>query len=371
MNRVKPRIIQMEKLSVTKLNIGLGDRSYEILIGNGLLNEAGDLIVQKFGRRRAAVLTDSNVWDKWGQTLATSLENSGVDYFTVIVPPGESSKAMTGLESLLETMAENGLTRSGMLIAFGGGVVGDLGGFASSVYMRGIGYIQIPTTLLSQVDSSVGGKTGVNLRHGKNLAGAFWQPKLVITDTDTLNTLPDREFAGGMAEVIKYGVIRSRELFDILLKNSTPEKLAPYMPKIIYDCCDIKRQVVEADERDTGERMILNLGHTFGHAIEKIGGYTKYIHGEAVAIGMVLAAKYGEKLGLTPARTFKEIGDICCAFQLPAYEEVDLNSIAPLVALDKKANEGEIKLILIKKIGSSFIYTTKLEEFTECILSLD
>lgn len=355
---------------MTELNVGLGERSYEIKIGSGLLTRAGELIAQKLGRRRAVLLTDSNVWNIWGDVLSKSLENSGIDYFTAQIPPGESSKSLKELERILESMAENGLTRSGLLIAFGGGVVGDLGGFAASVYMRGIDYVQIPTTLLSQVDSSVGGKTAVNLRHGKNLAGCFWQPRLVITDTDTLNTLPEREFAGGMAEIIKYGVIRSKELFNKIRKNPSRESIMPLMPEIICSCCDIKRRIVECDELDTGERMILNLGHTFGHAIEKIGNFEQYIHGEAVAIGMVMAAKYSEKLGFSPKGLWREIGSLCSAFALPAFEEIAPDKIAPLVTLDKKAGDGAIKLVLIRGIGDSFIYTATIDEFSQCVLSL-
>lgn len=355
---------------MTKLDVGLGDRSYEIHIGGGLLAQAGELIAARLGHHRAAVVTDSNVWSIWGSVLEKSLRDSGIDYFTIIIQPGEGSKCMEGLASLQEEMAENALTRSGLLIAFGGGVVGDLVGFAASVYMRGIEYVQIPTTLLSQVDSAVGGKTAVNLRHGKNLTGSFWQPGLVISDTDTLSTLPEREFAGGMAEVIKYGVIRSSELFDKMKKYPSPQMIIKYMPGIIYSCCDIKRQVVELDERDTGERMILNLGHTFGHAIEKIGNFEKYIHGEAVAMGMVLAAKYGERMGVTPDGTAEQIQELCGQFGLSVHDWIDPALIAPLVTLDKKADEGEIRIILIREIGDSFIHTTTTKEFSEVIKSL-
>lgn len=354
-----------------KLKIGLGERSYDILIGNGLLEKAGDFIVEKLRRRRACLLTDSNVWRLWGDTLIESLERSGIDYFSVILKPGEDSKSLETLERLLECMAEMELTRDGMLIAFGGGVVGDLGGFAASIYMRGIDYVQIPTTLLAQVDSSVGGKTAVNLKHGKNLAGCFWQPRLVISDADTLGTLPDREFAGGMAETIKYGVIRSGELFDKIAKYSSKELLAPYMSEIIYSCCDIKRQIVELDERDNGERMLLNMGHTFGHAIEKLGNYKKYIHGEAIAMGMVMATKYGERLGLTPKDTYIKIGNLCAIFGLPAWEEVEVEKLVPLASIDKKAGEGKIKLVLIRNIGNAFIYTTTTEEFSRRVLLLN
>jgi 3-dehydroquinate synthase len=277
------------------LLVELKDRSYNIHIGRGLLDQTGALL-EPFSGRRAVVLTDENVWGLYGERLQEALE----DFFphkVLVLKHGEGSKSLSNLEIVLEFMAESGLTRSDLLINFGGGVIGDLGGFAAGCYMRGISTVQIPTTLLSQVDSSVGGKTAVNLKCGKNLAGLFWQPKLVIADTELLHTLPDREFAGGMAEVIKYGAIRSKEMFDKLGTYSGRADAAEALPEIIYECCDIKRDIVRRDEFDTGERMLLNFGHTFGHAVEKIGNYERFIHGEAVAIGMIMAARYGAAAG--------------------------------------------------------------------------
>ena len=241
------------------LLVELKDRSYNIHIGRGLLDQTGALL-EPFSGRRAVVLTDENVWGLYGERLQEAL----ADFFphkVLVLKHGEGSKSLSNLEIVLEFMAESGLTRSDLLINFGGGVIGDLGGFAAGCYMRGISTVQIPTTLLSQVDSSVGGKTAVNLKCGKNLAGLFWQPKLVIADTEVLHTLPDREFAGGMAEVIKYGAIRSKELFDKLGTYSGRADAAEALPEIIYECCDIKRDIVRRDEFDTGERMLLNFGH--------------------------------------------------------------------------------------------------------------
>lgn len=353
-----------------KLRIALGDRSYDICIDAGLLDQAAGLIISALGNRRAALLTDETVWGLWGDTLAEALEKGGLEYFKIIVPPGENTKSMAQLTWVLEEMAEGGLTRSDMLIAFGGGVVGDLGGFAASIYMRGIPYVQIPTTILSQVDSSVGGKTAVSLEHGKNLVGAFWQPQLVISDTRTLATLPQREISGGMAEVIKHGLIRSRGLYDRIAGVASNEALFEQLPGLICACCDIKRVVVERDERDTGERMILNLGHTFGHAIETMGGFRRYIHGEAVAMGMVLAARYGEQVGVTPKGLWREIGDLCCRFGLPAYERVDLAVLVPLVALDKKAEGDRLTLVLLRDIGEAVRYPTTAAEFRQTLTTL-
>jgi len=352
-----------------KLTIALGDRSYDICIGDGLLRRAAELIIPVLGQRRAAILSDETVWSLWGDTLSASLHAGGVNFFPIIVPPGEGTKSMPRLAQVLEDMADGRLTRSDYLIAFGGGVVGDLGGFAASIYMRGISYVQIPTTILAQVDSSVGGKTAVSLEHGKNLVGAFWQPRLVISDTGTLQTLPTREIAGGMAEVIKYGLIRSRPLYNRIAALS-PDTLSAALPQLIGACCDIKRTVVERDERDTGERMILNLGHTFGHAIETMGAFTRYIHGEAVAIGMVLAARYGEQLGITPKGLWREVGDLCVRFGLPAYEQVDLERVAKLAALDKKAEGDRLTLILLRDIGEAVLYPTTAADFRQTLMSL-
>ena len=349
-----------------QLQVDLGDRSYPIYIGAGLLKEAGRLIRGAYGGTRAVLLSDDLVWPLYGEALTRALDGAGIRISPVILPHGEGMKTLANLEQLLEAMARAGLTRDSALIALGGGVVGDLGGFAAGVYMRGIPFIQIPTTLLAQVDSSVGGKTAVNLRHGKNLAGIFWQPRLVLADTDTLETLPERELAGGMAEVVKYGAIRSRALFDSLAEISSLSGLTACFPEVIYACCDCKRQLVERDERDTGARMLLNFGHTFGHAIEKLGNYETYIHGEAVAMGMVLAARLGEALGVTTAGVATSISALCSGFQLPVETEITVKALLPHMELDKKAGDGGLRLILLRDIGDAFIYKTSISELEAC-----
>lgn len=353
-----------------ELRVKLESRSYNIYIDNGLLDSAGDLIRTVSNTRHAAILTDDHVWDLYGEKITKSLTESGYHFHVLVLPHGESTKTISNLEKVLEFMAESGLNRSDLFIAFGGGVIGDLGGFAAGCYMRGISYVQIPTTLLSQVDSSVGGKTAVNLEHGKNLAGLFWQPKVVITDTALLKTLNDREFGGGMAEVIKYGAIRSEGLFEKLSKASCRDDLDAVMPDVIYDCCDIKRAIVECDEFDTGERMLLNFGHTFGHAIEKIGNYKCYNHGEAVAMGMLMAARYGEAIGETECTFYPALYDLLKRFSLPVDEVISPSAIIPLTGLDKKAEGDTLKLVIVKTPGISRIIAVPTTDFKEIMSKL-
>jgi 3-dehydroquinate synthase len=271
----------------------------------------------------------------------------------VILEPGEHNKSLDGLERLYGAFAAMKLRRGGLVVAFGGGVTGDLSGMAAATWMRGVRYIQIPTTLLAQVDSSVGGKTAVNLKEGKNLAGVFYQPALVLIDPALLETLPEREFRCGMAEVIKYGAIRSVPLFENLAHKPDTAELA----KIIAQCCRIKSEIVERDELDTGERMILNFGHSFGHAIEKAGGYQRHNHGEAVAIGMTLAAEIGEKTGLTAAGIAARIKEVLEIHGLDTDCPYEPEQLLPQMELDKKNESGKIKLVLIREIGTAFTHT--------------
>ncbi len=337
-----------------QLEVGLFEHSYPIYIGGGLLASAGEYITKTCPHiKKAVVVTDRTVWELYGDTLSAAL--TGLPHEALILPPGEQSKDLTTFEKLLTFMADAGLTRSDLLIAFGGGVIGDLGGFAAASYMRGIDFVQIPTTLLAQVDSSVGGKTAVNLKNGKNLVGAFYQPKLVLADTDLLKTLPTRELSGGLAEVIKYGAIYSEPLFIMLESYPSLEDIHPLLPDLVYTCCALKRQAVEADERDIGERMLLNFGHTFGHAIEQMGNFSRYIHGEGVALGMVMAAKAGEVLGVTPAGTAKRIQNLCAAFELPVSHPFTVDQLLPVMTLDKKAVGHTVRLVLLHDIGSAFV----------------
>ncbi len=337
------------------LRVNLPNREYDIHIGGGLLGSAGELIRQVTDCKRAVIVTDDNVKPLYADTLVSALNDSGIEAKLVCVDAGEKSKSLSVLERLYSEMLEFKLTRSDLIVALGGGVVGDLTGFAAATLLRGIPFVQIPTTLLAQVDSSVGGKVAVNLPQGKNLVGAFYQPKLVIIDTDCLKSLKPETFADGMAEVIKYGAISDADLFDNLENIKDNQELFAKIPEIVYTCCDIKRQIVEDDERDTGGRMVLNFGHTFGHAIEKKYGFGGYTHGMAVAVGMVMAAKRGVADGITPNGTAERMEKILQKYDLPVSAEISQNELLLAVGVDKKGAGDKINLILLEKIGKAVI----------------
>ena len=341
------------------LRVNIPNREYDIKIEKGLMDRCGEEMIKLFKPCRIAVITDSNVAPIYGERLLNSLTNSGFEPFLVTVPAGESSKSMEMLQFLYGELLQNGITRSDLIVALGGGVVGDLTGFCASTLLRGIPFVQIPTTLLAQVDSSVGGKVAVNLPYGKNLAGNFYQPKLVLIDPDCLNTLTDRVFSDGMAEVIKYGVILDERLFEALENASSREKVMEIADKVIYRCCELKKLVVEADELDLGGRMILNLGHTFGHAIEKKYNFKEYTHGEAVAAGMVMAAKYGERENITQSGTADRIIKLITSLNLPQWVEIDQQSFKNAVSVDKKGKGGLVSLIIPEKIGRVIIKDTE------------
>ncbi|MDR1205705.1 MAG: 3-dehydroquinate synthase [Peptococcaceae bacterium] len=346
--------------------VGLGANSYDILTGSGLLRDFGTHIAALCGSG-VAVVTDSNLWTRYGRAFAASMESAGLsagsDWAPVILDPGEHNKSLDGLGRLYSAFAAMKLRRGGLVAAFGGGVVGDLSGMAAATWMRGVRYVQIPTTLLAQVDSSVGGKTAINLDEGKNLAGVFYQPSLVLIDTDLPQTLPEREFRSGMAEVIKYGAIRSKPLFDRLTGRPDTAALA----EIVAQCCRIKSEFVERDELDTGERMLLNFGHSFGHAIEKLGGYRRYNHGEAVAMGMALAAETGEKIGLTAVGNAARIKEVLEIHGLDTACPYEPEALLPQMELDKKNENGQIRLVLIQEIGTAFVHTIQLNELGNCL----
>ncbi len=302
------------------LHVNLGERSYDITIAPGLLDRAGEEIKKVCPRARTVfVVTDSNVGPLYYNRLKAGIERTGARFRGRVIPAGEGSKNAALLAELWEDMAEAGLTRTDAVAALGGGVVGDLAGFAAATILRGVDFIQIPTTLLAQVDSSVGGKVAIDLQHGKNLAGCFWQPRAVLMDPETLDTLPDAVFSDGMAEVIKYGCIADKDFFNFLAAHPTRAEIMANIEHVLYTCCDIKRSVVETDERDTGARMILNFGHTVGHAYEKLGNYGRWTHGQAVAAGMCAAAQMGVGLGVTPDGAVQPIMDLCAAFGLPTH----------------------------------------------------
>lgn len=345
------------------LRVNLPGREYDIHIGTGLLERADEFIKQVYAGRKIAVVTDSNVEPLYADKLTEAFRRGGFETKVITVTAGEESKSIPVLEKLYTELLDFEITRSDLIAALGGGVVGDLTGFAASSLLRGIPFVQIPTTLLAQVDSSVGGKVAVNLKQGKNLVGAFYQPRMVIIDTECLRTLKPEILSDGMAEVIKYGAISDAELFETLKNIKNTEDLFAKIPKIVYTCCDIKRRIVEADEHDTGGRMVLNFGHTFGHAIEKKYNYSGYSHGMAVAAGMVMACEWGEKKGITPEGTKTSMEEILQMYSLPITADLDEKSLREAVCVDKKGDGGKINLILLREIGDAVIYKTDKSEF--------
>ncbi len=338
------------------VQVPLGSRSYSIKVGVGLLPQLGaECAALKLGQR-CAVITDSNVGKKFAKAALKSLSASGFQSVLITVPAGEKSKRMAMVEFCHDQLAKHRLERKSFIVALGGGVVGDLAGFVAATYLRGIPFVQVPTTLLAQVDSSVGGKTGVNLKSGKNLVGAFYQPRLVLCDLDTHDTLPIREFNAGLGEVIKYGIIYDAKLFA-QLERYLPTLLrrdAAKLAAIIARCCEIKAKVVSQDETESGLRAILNFGHTIGHAIENSSGYGKFLHGEAIAIGQVAAAKLSHKLLGLPSHDAARIEKLFIAAGLPVKIKLAAARRKKLFAamlLDKKVSGGEVKFVLAERIG--------------------
>ncbi|HYE81240.1 MAG TPA: 3-dehydroquinate synthase [Clostridia bacterium] len=342
---------------------------YNIAIRKNAQNELYEYLAEKYRGKKAAIITDDNVNKLYGAALYKGMTEAGLNCRLVSVSPGEKSKSLEVLAGIYETLAGFNIDRGDIIIAFGGGVVGDLTGFAAATYLRGIPYIQIPTTLLAQVDSSVGGKTAIDLPSGKNLVGSFYQPEFVFIDTVFLNTLEDRYLRDGMAEVIKYGCIKERMLFDRLLNYNNLQQCMDDMDELVYTCCSIKRAVVEADERDRGERMLLNFGHTLGHAIEQHYNYEKHTHGEAVAMGMAEITRLSEGLGLTEKGSAAAIEKVLKKYDLPCQIPVeDKKELAGAIKLDKKFIGGSIGLILLSKLGEAFIKEISGEELERFII---
>ncbi len=341
-----------------QLNVELEDRSYPIFIGKNLLDNS-NLITDYIKGSSAVIVTNTTVSPLYLEKVKQSLETSDTRYDVVILEDGEVFKTMRSVELIIESLLKNRHDRNTTLIALGGGVVGDITGFAAAIYQRGIHFIQIPTTLLSQVDSSVGGKTGVNHPLGKNMIGAFHQPQCVIADTNTLNTLPRRELSAGFAEVIKYGLIYDNEFFNWLEKNIEPLMQRDYqlISEAIFISCKIKAEVVAMDEKESGIRAILNLGHTFGHAIEAAMGYGNWLHGEAVATGMVMAADLSERhhwiepdVKLRTIKLLKKAG-----LPVKSPDEMTIKKYMDGMSIDKKVDRGIIKFVLLKQLGKAII----------------
>ena len=345
------------------LPVSLGDRSYDIHIAPGRLDDTGKLCQHVLPRAtRLAVVTDDTVGGLYAHRLLQSLWARGYTASVISLPAGEQTKSLYNLGVLYDSFMEMGLTRTDAVVALGGGVVGDLAGFAAATILRGVDFVQVPTTLLAQVDSSVGGKVAIDLPAGKNLAGAFWQPRLVVMDPEVLDTLEDKTFSDGMAEVIKYGCIRDAAFFRALEKTPSRRAVMENIESVLYTCCDLKRAVVEKDERDTGERMVLNFGHTLGHAYEKAGHYETWTHGQAVAAGMCLAARLGAALGVTPAGVPERVEALVSAFGLPTRIPCTQADYAAAVGLDKKGTGEQITLVLLEDLGKAVLHRMSKRE---------
>jgi len=349
--------------NIRNVPVSLGERSYGISIGEGLLAQAGQLIEQCTGRVRCAIVTDKNVADAQLDALLAGLEKGCTVTGTIVVEPGESTKSFSELQSVSLQLLEAGIERSDLVIALGGGVIGDLAGFAASILRRGVGFVQIPTSLLAQVDSSVGGKTGINTPQGKNLIGAFHQPRLVIIDTKTLKSLPERQFRAGYAEVVKYGLLGDADFFE-WLEQHRRDVFAGGTARIeaIEKSCRAKAAIVAEDEREAGRRALLNLGHTFGHALEAHAGYSdRLLHGEAISIGMALAFEYSNETGLCSGqdaqravRHFEAAGLPIKISDIPG-DLPSVDRLMELIGQDKKVQNGVPAFILVRSIGEAYV----------------
>ena len=355
-----------------RLDVALGERGYPIHVGSGLLSRAGEL-VSAIDARRAIVITNATVAAHWLAPLRTSLLSSGLACDVILVPDGEAHKSWATLHDVLTRLLELRAERNSLLVALGGGVVGDVAGFAAGIYQRGMPLLQVPTTLLAQVDSSVGGKTAVNHPLGKNMIGVFWQPISVLIDIDCLRTLPDRELGAGIAEVIKYGAIRDRGFFDWidrsigLLLARDPAALE----QAIVTSCRIKAEIVAADERESGERALLNFGHTFGHAIETATGYGTWLHGEAVATGMVLASRLSTLVSNLPRDDAMRVEALVLKANLPAAPpKLAIDRWLDLMSRDKKVEDSVIRFVLLASLGRAIVHSGVSREALASVLAV-
>jgi len=346
------------------MTVELGPRSYDILVGDGLLADAGPLARSVLAEPRVIVVTDANVAGRWLETVEMSLDDAGIAHDSIVLEAGEQTKDFAHFEQLTGRLLDAHAERTTTLMALGGGVIGDITGFAAAVTLRGMDYIQLPTTLLAQVDSAVGGKTAINVRHGKNLVGAFHQPRLVLADTATLDTLPKRELRAGYAEVVKYGVLGDAKFFAWLEKNGLGviDGDADARRHAVLTSCRAKATIVAADEREHGQRALLNLGHTFGHAIEAISGYGDALHhGEAVAIGMVMACDLSVRLGLCPPADAERVRRHLQAAGLPVglaginRKDWSADALIARMTQDKKVRAGTLTFVLVRGIGKAFV----------------
>lgn len=343
-----------------KLTVNVGDK-YDILIEKGIIKNCGNYIKNITNAKKIVIISDTNIAELYLDEVEKSIKENGFEVFSYVFSAGESSKTTNTVVSMVEFLANNSLTREDMVVALGGGVCGDMAGFASAIYLRGIKFVQIPTSLLAQIDSSVGGKTAVDLPQGKNLCGAFHQPALVFIDPDVLNTLPEHYFSDGMGEAIKYGCIKSKSLFERIENENAKD----FIEDLIYECVDIKRVIVEHDEKEMGERALLNFGHTAGHSIEKLHNFEGVSHGEAVGIGMVMITDACEKHNLTEKGTSERIANVLKKYNLKTKDDNSIKDIVDSMSSDKKRTGSGIKFIMLKNIGESFIKLVEYKETTE------
>jgi len=325
-------------------------RSYDVLSGKGLLEDIGEQILRIGAPKKAMIVSDDNVFPLYGRKTAESLARAGIETGSFVIAHGEGSKCMTVYESLLEHISSQQLTRSDMLVALGGGVTGDLAGFAAATYQRGIRFVQIPTSLLAAVDSSVGGKTAINLEHGKNQVGCFYQPSMVVCDTDVLKTLPEEEFRNGMSEVIKYGMIGDAAFLERLKKVPSGE----WIEEVISHCVAMKRDIVARDEYDTGERMLLNFGHTLGHGVESCSGY-EIPHGLGVAMGMAVMTRASEKMGICRPGTSEILSEVLQMYHLPEEAPYTPKELADAAMADKKKTGDRLRIVVPEEAGRCVI----------------
>lgn len=340
-------------------------KPYDVIIERGLLARSGTLINQVLPKaERAVIISDSNVAPLYADAVKISLEQAGYTAFVHVFPAGEENKRLTAIEGMYAAMAAAGLSRTDFAVALGGGVTGDMCGFAAATYLRGIPFVQIPTTVLSQNDSSVGGKTGIDLTCGKNLVGSFHQPCLVLADADTLATLPPRYITDGFGEIIKHGCIKSAELFALIEAHGTATDM---IEELTARSIAIKAGVVERDERESGERMLLNFGHTLGHAIEKCAGFTGIAHGEAVGVGMLMMTRASEAAGMTEPGTAARIEAVLTKCSMPTACDFSLADICEAAMLDKKRRGDSLNIVLLSAIGDSFVYKIPCAELLDFV----
>lgn len=351
------------------IDVELKHKKYKIHIEKGLLDSIGEHIAELYKGKNIVIITDWNVEKFYLEKVCKSLEKSEFNVKYISIKPGEQSKTLSTLQGVYEKFCDYGLKRRDLIISLGGGVVGDLAGFAAATYLRGIKYVQIPTSLLAQVDSSIGGKVAVDLPYGKNLVGSFYHPEAVFIDSEVLSTLDKKFFNDGMGEVIKYGLIRNKDIVDLVLNYDNKEEILNNIEQIIYKCCLIKKSIVENDEREIGERMLLNFGHTLGHCIEKYFNYEIYTHGEAVAIGMAHITKKSEELGITEKGTYDYIKRVLQKYELPfTIPDVDYDELFEAINYDKKTEDNAINLVLLTKIGEGKIINISMDDIKKYII---